>query len=157
MITKVFRIENIDDDNGQIKAAAEIIKSGGTVAIPTETVYGLGANGLDSEAVKKIFIAKGRPQDNPLILHIADESWIERYCEDIPSSAYVLTKNFWPGPLTIILKRKGIVPDVTTAGLPTVGVRCPKHEITIAPYQSRRSSDCRTISQHFGQAEHHKL
>ncbi len=131
MTTRVFRIENIEDDGGQIEAAAEIIRRGGTVAIPTETVYGLGANGLDAEAVKRIFIAKGRPQDNPLILHVAEESWIERYCEDVPSEAYILTKKFWPGPLTLILKRKDVVPDVTTAGLPTVGMRCPKHPITI--------------------------
>jgi len=132
LTTRIFRIEKIKDGASAIDAAAKIIKRGGTVAIPTETVYGLGANGLDSEAVNKIFIAKGRPQDNPLILHVADESWIERYCMDVPQAAWLLTKNFWPGPLTIILKRRDIVPDVTTAGLPTVGMRCPKHPVTNA-------------------------
>lgn len=132
MDTRIFRIRNIKDDFGQIKAAAAIIKRGGTVAIPTETVYGLGANGLDSEAVKKIFEAKGRPSDNPLILHVADDTWLETYCEDIPEAAFQLTKLFWPGPLTIILKKKDIIPDLTTAGLDTVGVRCPKQPITNA-------------------------
>ena len=113
-----------------VKQAAEIIRSGGLLGIPTETVYGLGANGLDENAVKAIFEAKGRPQDNPLILHVPDESWLERYCEDIPAVAYELTARFWPGPLTMILKRKDNVPDVVTAGLPTVGMRCPDCAVT---------------------------
>jgi L-threonylcarbamoyladenylate synthase len=132
LTTKIFRVSDISEGAAEISQAAEIIKRGGTVAIPTETVYGLGANGLDEQAVKRIFTAKGRPQDNPLILHVADESWIERYCEDVPQEAYLLTRHFWPGPLTIILKRRSIVPSVTTAGLPTVGMRCPKHPITNA-------------------------
>ncbi len=132
METRIFRISNLKDDAGQLSAAAKIIRCGGTVAIPTETVYGLGANGLDGEAVKKIFEAKGRPSDNPLILHIADRMWLSRYCEDIPEEAFELAERFWPGPLTIILKRRCIVPDIVTAGLDTVGVRCPKHEITNA-------------------------
>ena len=107
--------------------AARILRSGGLVGIPTETVYGLGANGLDPQAVKAIFEAKGRPQDNPLILHVPDESWLERYCEDIPAVAYELTARFWPGPLTMILKRRDNVPDAVTAGLDTVGMRCPAH------------------------------
>ena len=132
MTTKVFRITDISRAALEIEEAARIIRRGGTVAIPTETVYGLGANGLDGEAVRKIFEAKGRPQDNPLILHVADESWIERYCKDVPPETYELTKRFWPGPLTIILKRRSIVPDITTAGLPTVGMRYPDHPITNA-------------------------
>ena len=91
------------------ETAAKIIRSGELVAIPTETVYGLGANGLDPEAVAKIFAAKGRPQDNPLILHIADPKQIEDICHSIPDSAYLLAKKFWPGPLTIILKKKDIL------------------------------------------------
>ena len=87
--------------------AAEIIKNGGLVAIPTETVYGLGANGLDEDAVAKIFVAKGRPQDNPLILHIADPSEMERFCHDIPPAAYALAEAFWPGPLTLVLPAPG--------------------------------------------------
>ena len=110
--------------------AAEIIKSGGLVAIPTETVYGLGANGLDENAVKKIFEAKGRPQDNPLILHISCPEEMERFCKDIPPAAYALAEAFWPGPLTMVLPAKDIVPLSTRAGLPTVGVRCPDCGIT---------------------------
>ena len=112
-----------------IDRAAAILKDGGLVGIPTETVYGLGANGLNPEAVANIFKAKGRPQDNPLILHIPSADWLERYCQDIPEAAYELANQFWPGPLTIILKRKSVVPDVVTAGLDTVGMRCPDHAV----------------------------
>ena len=112
------------------KTAAEIIKNGGLVAIPTETVYGLGANGLDPEAVAKIFEAKGRPQDNPLILHISCAQEMERFCHSIPEAAYKLAEAFWPGPLTMVLPAKDIVPKCTTAGLPTVAVRCPDSPIT---------------------------
>ena len=110
--------------------AAEIIKNGGLVAIPTETVYGLGANGLDENAVLKIFEAKGRPQDNPLILHISDPAEIERYCHHIPQAAYDLAEAFWPGPLTMVLPAKAVVPKRTTAGLTTVGIRCPDSAVT---------------------------
>ena len=110
--------------------AADIIKNGGLVAIPTETVYGLGANGLDENAVAKIFLAKGRPQDNPLILHVSDPEDMERFCHNIPKSAYALTEAFWPGPLTLVLPARDIVPKCTTAGLPTVAVRCPDNEVT---------------------------
>ena len=113
--------------------AAEIIKNGGLVAIPTETVYGLGANGLDENAVAGIFAAKGRPQDNPLILTIPGQQWLPRFCKDIPPLAYVLARKFWPGPLTMILKcRKDVVPDIITAGLDTVAMRCPNHPVTLA-------------------------
>ena len=109
--------------------AARILRSGGLVGIPTETVYGLGANGLDPLAVRSIFQAKGRPQDNPLILHIPDPSWLERYCRDIPEAAWRLARRFWPGPLTMVLRRDPAVPDEVTAGLNTVGMRCPAHEL----------------------------
>ncbi len=115
-----------------VERGAEIIRKGGLLAIPTETVYGLGANGLDESAVRRIFEAKGRPQNNPLILHIPDDSWLERYCYDIPESAYTLAAAFWPGPLTMILKAKDNVPRVTTGGLDTVGMRCPRHPATRA-------------------------
>lgn len=114
---------------GQVVEAAGILKAGGLVAFPTETVYGLGANGLDPDAVAAIFAAKGRPQDNPLILHIPEAGWLERYCRDVPETAYALARRFWPGPLTMILQRKPIVPDVVTAGLDTVGMRCPDHPV----------------------------
>ena len=116
----------------KISAAAKILREGGLVAIPTETVYGLGANGLDPAAVRRIFEVKGRPQDNPLILHVTGAQWLPRYCADIPPMAYVLARKFWPGPLTMILKRQPLVPDQTTAGLDTVGVRCPNHPVTLA-------------------------
>ena len=116
----------------KISAAAKILREGGLVGIPTETVYGLGANGLDGKAVKRIFEAKGRPQDNPLILHVTGPQWLPRYCADIPPIAYVLARKFWPGPLTMILKRKRVVPDETTAGLDTVAMRCPNHPVTLA-------------------------
>ena len=112
-----------------IEEAAAILRDGGLLGIPTETVYGLGANGLNEKAVAHIFEAKGRPQDNPLILHIPDASWLERYCKEIPLTAYQLAKAYWPGPMTMILKRKDIVPNAVTAGLDTVGMRCPAHPL----------------------------
>ncbi len=110
--------------------AANIIKNGDLVAIPTETVYGLGANGLDEAAVAKIFEAKGRPQDNPLILHIAGAEQIEDFCQNIPRTAYDLAEKFWPGPLTMVLQAKSVVPKRTTGGLSTVAVRCPDCDVT---------------------------
>ena len=110
--------------------AANLIKSGELVAIPTETVYGLGADGLNPEAVAKIFIAKGRPQDNPLILHVAQGADMEKLCHDIPASAYALAEKFWPGPLTLVLPARDIVPKCTTGGLSTVAVRCPDSPVT---------------------------
>ena len=112
--------------------AAELILAGELVAIPTETVYGLGANGLDENAVAKIFEAKGRPQDNPLILHVAEASEIERFCHSIPEAAYRLAEAFWPGPLTIVLPARDTVPKRTTGGLSTVAVRCPDSDVTRA-------------------------
>ena len=116
----------------KISAAAKILREGGLVGIPTETVYGLGADGTNPAAVQRIFEVKGRPQDNPLILHVTGAQWLPRYCEDIPPVAYMLARKFWPGPLTMILKRQPTVPDETTAGLDTVGVRCPNHPVTLA-------------------------
>ncbi len=110
--------------------AANIIKRGELVAIPTETVYGLGANGLDEQAVLKIFEAKGRPQDNPLILHLYGPEQMADYCENIPEEAYILAEKFWPGPLTMVLPAKSNVPKRTTGGLATVAVRCPDSRIT---------------------------
>ena len=115
---------------GTAERAAEVIRAGGLVAIPTETVYGLGANGLDADAVLKIFEAKGRPQDNPLILHISAADELERICRDIPETAWTLAGPFWPGPLTMVLPCRDIVPARTTAGLSTVAVRCPASDVT---------------------------
>ncbi len=107
--------------------AAEIIRNGGLVAIPTETVYGLGASALDDGAVKRIFEVKGRPQDNPLIIHVSSADELDAWCRDIPDAARRLAAEFWPGPLTMVLKRRSVVPDRVTAGLDTVAVRCPDH------------------------------
>ncbi len=120
------------DHPNTVETAAQILKSGGLVALPTETVYGLGADGLNPEAVVKIFQAKGRPQDNPLILHIGKAEDLADFCENIPQSAWDLAKAFWPGPLTMVLPARDIVPKVTRAGLDTVGVRCPDHDLTRA-------------------------
>ena len=112
-----------------IKEAAEYIKKGKLVLFPTETVYGIGANGLDAPAVKNIFIAKGRKQDNPLILHVSSIDMVEKIAKDINDIEYELMKKFFPGPLTIILKRKDIVPNIVTGNLNTVGIRMPSNEI----------------------------
>ncbi len=117
------------EDGSAIKKGAEIIASGGLVAFPTETVYGLGANGLDPNAAKKIYAAKGRPSDNPLILHICRLSELSELAEEIPEAAIKLAQRFWPGPLTMIFKKKPIVPDAVTGGLDTVAVRMPDHPV----------------------------
>ena len=106
MNTKYFKIQMDAPMDAQLSEAAEMLRRGGLVAFPTETVYGLGANGLDENAVAKIFEAKGRPQDNPLILHVADAADIEKFCHHIPEAAWDLAQAFWPGPLTIVLPAK---------------------------------------------------
>jgi len=127
--TIVFHPES---DPNAVRDAAAILRRGGLLGIPTETVYGLGADALNEDAVSRIFLAKGRPQDNPLIIHVPDASWLERYCRSVPPAAYQLAERFWPGPLTMILPRRDIVPLQTTGGLETVGVRCPNHPVTLA-------------------------
>ena len=118
-------------DKTQINVAAELLKNGGVVGIPTETVYGLAADALNGEAVAKIFKAKGRPMDNPLIVHIADFGDIDRFglVETIPESARLLAKHFWPGPLTMIMKRTDVIPNEVSAGLDTVAIRFPSHPV----------------------------
>ena len=129
MNTIVFHPES---DPAAIQEAVAILRRGGLLGIPTETVYGLGADALTEDAGVRIFLAKGRPQDNPLIIHVPDASWLEQYCRDVPPEAYRLAERFWPGPLTMILPRRDIVPLQTTGGLETVGVRCPDHPVTLA-------------------------
>lgn len=126
MNTLQLSVERDED----IILAAKLLREGKLVAIPTETVYGLGANGLDEAAVARIFEAKGRPQDNPLILHISEPKELARICRDIPPQAWLLAEHFWPGPLTMVLPVRDLVPKRTTAGLDTVAVRCPKTEAT---------------------------
>jgi L-threonylcarbamoyladenylate synthase len=111
--------------------AAAILRRGGLVALPTETVYGLGANALDEAAVQKIFVAKQRPAWDPVIVHISDESMLDRLVEQVPDAASKLMKGFWPGPLTLLLPRSRTVPDVVTAGRPLVGVRMPAHRVAL--------------------------
>lgn len=114
-----------------MEKAGEVLKNGGLVAFPTETVYGLGANALDEEAARKIYAAKGRPSDNPLIVHIAQMEDLYKIAEKVPEEAEKLAKAFWPGPLTMIFRKKDIVPYGTTGGLDTVAVRMPNHEIAL--------------------------
>lgn len=130
METKVAIIKDINKDIKFIEEAARVIKSGGIVAFPTETVYGLGANALEEEAVRKIFIAKGRPQDNPLIVHVCSKD-ISNLVKKVPKVAQELINKFWPGPLTIILEKKDIIPNMTSADLDTIGIRMPNSEIAL--------------------------
>jgi L-threonylcarbamoyladenylate synthase len=113
-----------------ILRAASLLKDGELVAIPTETVYGLAANALNTNAVVKIFEVKNRPQFDPLIVHVPTIERAADYVEEIPDMAQLLAHTFWPGPLTIVLKRKSIIPDLVTSGLDTVGIRCPQHDLT---------------------------
>lgn len=127
MKTILGKLNGIEADRELLQQAAQIIKRGGLVAFPTETVYGLGADGFNEEAAKKIYAAKGRPSDNPLILHIAEEKQLEQIVKKIPEKAKKLMESFWPGPLTIILEKKENVPYTTTGGLDTVAIRMPNH------------------------------
>ncbi len=115
----------LKDTIEDIKKAGKILKNGGLIAFPTETVYGLGANGLDEAAVSKVYKAKGRPSDNPMILHISQIDEIYDIAEEINEDCLKLMEAFWPGPLTVVVKRKKIVPNTTTGGLDTVGIRMP--------------------------------
>ena len=129
MKTEYVDLREGKDIKEGIKKAADIIKRGGLVAFPTETVYGLGANGLDENAVPKIYEAKGRPSDNPLILHISEFDEIKSIVKEIPKTAIILAEEFWPGPLTMVLKKSDIVPFRTTGGLESVAVRMPSNRI----------------------------
>ncbi len=126
----MYRLDENNLDLEKIKDAAHVIREGGTVVLPTETVYGLGADGLNSEAVKKIFEAKGRPQDNPLIIHVCNKD-ISKYVKNVPQVANKLIEKFWPGPLTLILEKEDIIPKETSAGLDTVGIRMPRNNVAL--------------------------
>ncbi|MDP1654397.1 MAG: L-threonylcarbamoyladenylate synthase [Rhodocyclaceae bacterium] len=115
----------------EIQKAVELLRAGELVAFPTETVYGLGADARNPAAVAKIFAAKGRPADHPLIVHIPDATHLDRWARDIPEAARVLAEKFWPGPLTLILKRQPDVPDAVTGGQDTVGLRVPNHPLAL--------------------------
>ena len=118
-------------DAASLPRAAEAILAGALCAVPTETVYGLSANGLDPAAVARIYEVKGRPETKPISLLVSGERSLPLFCRDIPARAYLLAEAFWPGPLTMILKRNSRVPDIVTAGGDTVGVRCPDHPLTL--------------------------
>lgn len=128
MQTRYWNLQN-DTDGVMLREAAALIKAGEAVAFPTETVYGLGADGLNGTAVRKIFEAKGRPNDNPLILHIADKKDILKLTTGLTKQAEILIDKFWPGPLTVIVAKSSIVPDEVSAGLDTVAVRMPSHPV----------------------------
>lgn len=131
MKTKIVKINREGKEEELIQEGAKIIQEGGLVAFPTETVYGLGANGLSEEAVGKIFAAKGRPQDNPLILHVHSIEGVNELVEEVPEVARLAMEKFWPGPLTILFKRSNKVPDIITAGLDTVAIRMPENPIAL--------------------------
>lgn len=132
METVIKKVDENNIDMGIIREMAEKIKNGETVIFPTETVYGLGANAMDEDAAKKIYAAKGRPSDNPLIVHIADIEEVDKIALEVGEKAKKAMENFWPGPLTIILKKKEIVPNVTSGGLSTVAIRMPSNKIANA-------------------------
>ncbi|MDM5228162.1 L-threonylcarbamoyladenylate synthase [Cytobacillus sp. NJ13] len=136
MITKRWSVDNSvdkEDSYSQFSQAADLLKNNEVVAFPTETVYGLGGNAENDEAVRKIFEAKGRPSDNPLIIHIADKAQLDAFVTEIPQNAQALMDRFWPGPLTLIFNLKeGVLSHYATAGLSTVAVRMPDHSVALA-------------------------
>ncbi|WP_156272448.1 L-threonylcarbamoyladenylate synthase [Neomoorella glycerini] len=130
--TKYLKIDPLVPELHKIRLAARILNRGGVVAFPTETVYGLGANALDGRAVRRIFRAKGRPADNPLIVHIASFRDVQDLVAYLPPRTTLLMQRFWPGPLTLVLPRSDLIPDIVTAGLDTVGIRMPSHPVAQA-------------------------
>lgn len=132
MTTDVILVDPNDPDPAAIARAAAVVRGGGLVAVPTETVYGLAANALEPGAVARIFAAKGRPASNPVIVHVADVSDVLNVAASWPATAAALAARFWPGPLTLVLPRGAAVPDIVTAGGPTVAVRCPDHAVARA-------------------------
>lgn len=132
MDTIIRKVMDLPEDEAVYEQASQIIREGGLVAFPTETVYGLGADGMNEEAAAKIYAAKGRPSDNPLILHIADRDGLAQITDKVPPKAAALMETFWPGPLTMIFEKKKEVPYATTGGLDTVAVRMPSHPVARA-------------------------
>lgn len=152
---------HLSSSPSDLSAAAEILRSGGLVAFPTETVYGLGADGLNAEAVARIFEVKGRPADNPLILHVAGVTGLEPLVRRVPLVATRLAEFFWPGPLTLVLERSARVPEIVSAGLPSVAVRVPDHAVALeliratgrplaAPSANRSGHPSPTRAEHVG-------
>jgi L-threonylcarbamoyladenylate synthase len=131
-MTEVLKVNPVNPERDIIEQAAKVIRDGGLVAFPTETVYGLGANALDEKATLKIFSAKNRPPDNPLIVHIAREDDLHLLASEVPNKAEELAREFWPGPLTLVLPRSELLPDPPVAGLSTVAIRMPSHPVARA-------------------------
>lgn len=131
MDTKILEIDQVHPDIQAIRQASEIIRNGGTVVFPTETVYGLGANALSGEACRKIFEAKERPRDNPLIVHISDLSELETVAIDVPLELTSILEKIWPGPITLLFKKNKAVPNEVTAGLDSVAVRMPANPVAL--------------------------
>ncbi len=129
MATRILTVDPANPDPDAMAEAAAVVKRGGLVAFPTETVYGLGAHALDRTAVTAIFRAKGRPATDPIIVHLADPDALTTVARDVPDAAIALARAFWPGALTLVLRRRDEVPELVTAGLPTVGVRVPSHPV----------------------------
>lgn len=157
--TLILHIHETNIDETLLLKAADAIRSNKTVILPTETVYGLGANALNSKAVDQIFIAKGRPQDNPLIVHVSNMTMVEQCVKRIPEDALALMHAFWPGPLTLILEKSDLIPQNVSAGLNTVGIRMPDHPIALklielantpiaAPSANRSGKPSPTSAQH---------
>jgi L-threonylcarbamoyladenylate synthase len=132
MKTRLIRVDPTHPEDTAVAEAAALVRQGELVAFPTETVYGLGANALDAAAVRRIFEAKGRPANDPLIVHLAGVEWLPRVVASVPPEVNALATRFWPGPLTLILPRSAAVPPEVTAGLPTVAVRVPAHPVALA-------------------------
>jgi L-threonylcarbamoyladenylate synthase len=158
-VTRVLSIDPTAPDKARIAEAASVLQHGGLVAFPTETVYGLGANALDATAVERIFAAKGRPATDPVIVHLASADGMPLVAESVPGVARRLAAQFWPGPLTLILRKLPAVPDSVTAGLATVGLRVPSHPIAralieaagvpiAAPSANRFSRPSPTLAEH---------
>ncbi len=130
--TRVLSVDPHQPELAVMEQAAEVVRRGGLVAFPTETVYGLGANALDADAARRIFAAKGRPANDPLIVHVASIEDVAQVADHVPERAAILMRQFWPGPLTLVLPKAAAVPDVVTSGGPSVAVRCPDHPVALA-------------------------
>lgn len=133
-----------------IEHAARLLRDGGVVAFPTETVYGLGASALDPAAAARIFEIKGRPRFDPLIVHLSDPDELDQVAHSVPDDARLLARNLWPGPLTLVLRKRDEIPDIVTAGLPTVGVRLPNHELAIRLIRTAGVPVCAPSANPFG-------
>jgi len=149
-MTQVVPVDPQHPDREVIARAAEILRRGGLVAFPTETVYGLGADGLNPSALVRLFEAKGRPATDPVILHIADLEALPQLAREVPPAAWTLARHFWPGPLTLVLPKQPIVPDLVTAGLPTVAIRMPAHSVALALIRAARVPIAAPSANRFG-------